>query len=125
MDQHRRQGRRYAVIRAEPGNDRDRFAKKIGLSESATALRRLFEDDGRDADAPWRISQAASLGAPDDRCSQRSPPVADRPRSAVGGRVRGELAVELAEQRDAVGQPQLGARRCQGEARARKAAEYQ
>jgi hypothetical protein len=63
MDQHRRQGRRYAVIRAEPGNERDRYAKKIGLSESATALRRLFEDDGRDADAPWRISQAASLGA--------------------------------------------------------------
>jgi hypothetical protein len=40
LDQHRRQGRRYAVIRAEPGNDRDRFATKIGLSECATALRR-------------------------------------------------------------------------------------
>jgi hypothetical protein len=63
MDKTRRQGRRYVVIRSAPGNDRDRFAKRIGLSESAVALRRLFEDDARDADAAWRISQAATLGA--------------------------------------------------------------
>ena len=49
--------------------------------------------------------------------------------------MRGELAVELAKQRDAIGEPQFGARRCQGgvlrrrgavddEARARKRLEY-
>ncbi len=50
-------------IRADPDNDRDRIAKRIGLPESAAALKRLFEDDHRDADAKWRLSQAASLGA--------------------------------------------------------------
>jgi hypothetical protein len=63
MHTERRAGKRYAVIRAEPENDRDKFAKRIGLAESSTALRRLFEDDARDADGAWRISQSASLGA--------------------------------------------------------------
>lgn len=63
IDTSRRHGRRYVVLRAEPGNDRDRFARRIGLSETAAALRRLFEDDARDSDAAWRVSQAPSLGA--------------------------------------------------------------
>jgi hypothetical protein len=67
LETQRRGGRRYVVIRAEPDNDRDKFAKKIKLSESAIALRRLFEDDAREADANWRISQTPNLGA-----SQRS-----------------------------------------------------
>jgi hypothetical protein len=63
LETGRRDGRRYATIRAEPNNDRDRVAKRIGLTESATALKRLFEEDGRDAEGKWHISQSASLGA--------------------------------------------------------------
>jgi molybdopterin-guanine dinucleotide biosynthesis protein len=63
METGRREGRRFAIIRAEPDNDRDKIARRIGLSESTAALKRLFEDDHRDADAKWRLSQAASLGA--------------------------------------------------------------
>jgi hypothetical protein len=63
LDTGRRDGRKFVILRAEPNNDRDRVAKKIGLSESAVALSRLFEDEHRDAEAKWRLSQAASLGA--------------------------------------------------------------
>lgn len=57
------QGRRYAVLRAEPRNERDKIAKKLKLTEAEASLKRLFEDDHRDAEAKWRISQASSLGA--------------------------------------------------------------
>ena len=63
LDTGRRDGRRFVVLRAEPNNDRDRIAKRVGISESAAALKRLFEDEHRDADAKWRISQAMSLGS--------------------------------------------------------------
>jgi hypothetical protein len=56
-------GRRYALVRAEPNNERDRTAKRVGLTETSASLKRLFEDDHRDAEAKWRFSQAASLGA--------------------------------------------------------------
>jgi hypothetical protein len=56
-------GRRYALVRAEPGNERDKMARKVGLAETAAALKRLFEDDQRESEAKWRFSQAASLGA--------------------------------------------------------------
>lgn len=58
----RDQGRRFAVLRAEPRNERDRAAAKLKLPETERALRRLFEDDQRDADGRWRLSLAASLG---------------------------------------------------------------
>jgi hypothetical protein len=63
LESGRQGGRRFVIIRAEPDNDRDRIAKQVGLTESASALKRLFEEDGRDAEGKWRISQAASLGA--------------------------------------------------------------
>ncbi|MGO9430302.1 AAA domain-containing protein [Rhodoblastus sp.] len=63
LDTGRRVGRKFVILRAEPNNDRDRVAKKVGLSESAIALSRLFEEEHRDAEAKWRLSQAASLGA--------------------------------------------------------------
>ena len=63
LDTGRRDGRKFVILRAEPNNDRDRVAKKVGLSESAVALSRLFEEEHRDAEAKWRLSQAASLGA--------------------------------------------------------------
>ena len=63
LDKGRVEGRKYIVLRAEPGNDRDRLAKKVGLLESANAFRRLFEEEHQDADAKWSISQASSLGA--------------------------------------------------------------
>lgn len=56
-------GRTYAVLRAQPGNERDKIARRIGLTETAAALKRLFEDDHRDADGKWRLSLATSLGA--------------------------------------------------------------
>jgi hypothetical protein len=63
LDTGRREGRRFAILRAAPASDRDKIAKRINLSEGAAALKRLFEDEHRDADSKWRISQAASLGA--------------------------------------------------------------
>lgn len=59
----RDQDRRFAVLRAEPRNERDRAAAKLRLPETERALRRLFEDDQRDADSKWRLSLAASLGS--------------------------------------------------------------
>lgn len=56
-------GHRYAILRAEPGSERDRLAAEIGISDTAGALRRLFEEDRRDAEGKWRISQSSSLGA--------------------------------------------------------------
>ncbi|QWC57449.1 AAA family ATPase [Erythrobacter sp. 3-20A1M] len=63
LEIERREGRRYAIVRAEPNNDRDRLARKVGLVDTENALKRLFEDDHRDGEAKWRISQAATLGA--------------------------------------------------------------
>lgn len=57
-------GRRTVLVRAAPGSDRDRTAKRLGLTESAAALHRLFEEDHRDADSKWVISQSAGMGAP-------------------------------------------------------------
>lgn len=51
------------LIRSEPNNGRDAIARRLGLTESSAALKRLFEDDHRDADVKWRLSQAPSLGA--------------------------------------------------------------
>lgn len=56
-------GRRYATVRAEPDNERDRLARRIGLASTAVALHRLFEEEHRDAEAKWRISQSPSLGS--------------------------------------------------------------
>lgn len=56
-------GRRYAILRADPQNERDGFARKLHLTDTAAALKRLFRDDHRDAESKWRLSQAASLGA--------------------------------------------------------------
>lgn len=56
-------GRRYALLRADPNNERDKIARKLRLTDTAAALKRLFEDEHRDADLKWRLSQSASLGA--------------------------------------------------------------
>jgi hypothetical protein len=56
-------GRRLAVIRALPESERDKIAKKIGLLETASALRRLFGEDHRDAARQWRISRSSDLGS--------------------------------------------------------------
>ncbi|MGA3124371.1 MAG: AAA domain-containing protein [Polyangiaceae bacterium] len=58
-----REGRRYATLRAKVPNDRDPLAQRVGLTETADALRRLFEEEHRDAETPWRLSTAKSLGA--------------------------------------------------------------
>lgn len=63
LEAGRREGRRLVILRAEPNNDRDGIAKRVGLSESEVALKRLFEEEHQDAETKWRLSQAASLGA--------------------------------------------------------------
>ena len=63
LETARKAGRRFITLRAEPDNDRDRFAKQVGMSDSSTALKRLFEEDLRDAEGKWRISLSSSLGA--------------------------------------------------------------
>lgn len=55
-------GRKYVTLRAESDSDRDRMAKDIGLTDSVTALRRLFEEDGREAETGWRLSLSSGLG---------------------------------------------------------------
>lgn len=57
-------GRRTALIRALPGSERDKIGKKIGVLETASALRRLFAEDHRDAGRQWRISRSSDLGSP-------------------------------------------------------------
>jgi hypothetical protein len=58
----------------------------------------------REIAAPWPYRDPCSQGDALRKASlvtthaTYSPPIADRPGAAVGGRVRGELAVELAEQ---------------------------
>ena len=59
----RREGHLYTLVRAQPQNDRDALAVRVGLPETSVALRRLFEEEHRDGDVPWRISTANSLGA--------------------------------------------------------------
>jgi hypothetical protein len=54
---------RYVILRAEPDSERDKIAKRVGLTESERALKRLFEEDQRDSEGRWRLSMAASLGA--------------------------------------------------------------
>lgn len=63
LDTGRQDGRRYVVLRAEPNNDRDRLAARIGMVETANALARLFEEEHQESEAKWRLSQAGSLGA--------------------------------------------------------------
>ena len=63
LETGRSAGQRFVTLRAEPNNDRDRFAKQVGMSESATALKRLFEEDRRDAEGKWRISLSSGLGS--------------------------------------------------------------
>jgi len=63
LDTDLHNGRRSVTIRAEPDNERDRVAKKVGLSESAAALKRLFEEEHRDAEAKWQLCRAAGLGS--------------------------------------------------------------
>jgi hypothetical protein len=55
--------RRFVLLRSEPQNERDQIAKRIGLLDTASSLKRLFEDDQRDSEGKWRLSMAVSLGA--------------------------------------------------------------
>lgn len=54
--------RRTVLLRAKPINDRDPMAKRFGMPDTASALKHLFDDDHRDADARWRLSESSSLG---------------------------------------------------------------
>lgn len=63
VSEERVSGQRYVTLCARPNNERDRFAKRIGLLETAPALKRLFEEDHRDAATKWRLSPSMRLGA--------------------------------------------------------------
>lgn len=56
-------GRRYVLLRNARESDRDKIAKRIGMIDTQTSLKRLFEDDHRDSEGKWRLSIASSLGA--------------------------------------------------------------
>jgi hypothetical protein len=56
-------GRHFVLLRGARENERDQIAKRIGLIDTHTSLKRLFEDDQREGEGKWRLSQAASLGA--------------------------------------------------------------
>jgi hypothetical protein len=63
LEAGRRDGRRFVVLRAEPQSERDGIAKRVGLSASAAALKRLFEDEHRDAGAKWQLCRSPGLGS--------------------------------------------------------------
>lgn len=54
--------RRTVQLRAKPTNDRDPMAKRFGMPDTASALKHLFDEDHRDAEARWRLSESSSLG---------------------------------------------------------------
>lgn len=54
--------RHTVQLRAAPDNDRDSIAQRFGVPDTATALQHLFDDDHRDADGRWRLSESGSLG---------------------------------------------------------------
>lgn len=56
-------GRLWAAVRAEPNNERDILAKNVGITETATTLKRLFQDEHRDSEGKWRFSQSTNFGA--------------------------------------------------------------
>jgi len=57
------EGGPYAIVGAEPFSDRDHLAERIGLSRTSAVLVRFFEEDQREFDGKWRISQSHQLGA--------------------------------------------------------------
>jgi AAA domain len=63
LQQESKSGRRYVLLRSARESDRDKIAKRIGMIDTQTSLKRLFEDDHRDGEGKWRLSIAASLGA--------------------------------------------------------------
>jgi AAA domain len=56
----REEGRRVATLRARE-DERDIIAHEIGLAKTASALRRLFADDGRQGDGSWLVGPSAAL----------------------------------------------------------------
>jgi len=60
----------HVFVRAQDQSERDSFAKTIGLGTTADALRRLFEEDQRDATVAWRLGRSPNLGASRARDAQ-------------------------------------------------------
>jgi hypothetical protein len=63
LERSRADGQPTILLRAHPGNDRDKVARKLGLATTEQAIRRLFQEGGADAETKWRLSLAQSLGA--------------------------------------------------------------
>lgn len=55
------------VVRSRQDRERDAIAARIGADPTNEALRRLFEDDERDARVTWRLSSWGGLGSRTDR----------------------------------------------------------
>lgn len=51
------------IIRAQEGSERDAFAGRLSLGSTGDALRRLFDEDQRDAGIAWRLARSPNLGA--------------------------------------------------------------
>lgn len=58
---------RHFLVRAQDDSDRDALAAKLGLGTTADTLRRLFEEDQRDASTSWRFVRSPNLGAASSR----------------------------------------------------------
>jgi hypothetical protein len=67
VDQYVRGSSRFASFRAYPGPMRDNMARKVRLEDTSEMLRRLFEDDARDENTQWWISQNRDIGGGRDR----------------------------------------------------------
>ena len=59
----RRDNACIVTVRPRSGTDRDRFAARVDLTDTPGTLRRLFEEEHPEADAPWTLSRTNSLGA--------------------------------------------------------------
>lgn len=63
VSSRKEQGQRFVRLQAKADDDARRFAKRLGMPDTAAALTRLFEDDDRDGDTKWRLSTSMSLGS--------------------------------------------------------------
>lgn len=63
LERRRENGRPVVAVRALPRSDRDQLARKLGMAQGEVAMRRLFDDDGRDAEMRWRLGRSAAMKA--------------------------------------------------------------
>lgn len=63
LSRNRENGRLIVALRARPKSERDKIARKLDLTESDQALRRLFDEEERDSEVRWRLSRSGAMRA--------------------------------------------------------------